>query len=359
MTGTHRASRRSYRLTIAVLTAVAVVIALAAVALSAGRSDDTRAEGSLTAPSIISASPEPSAPPEPSDPPKEPKEVKETIVIHAAGDTNLDPSYIPTFRSQGWDYAWSGLNGLFKRDDLTIVNLECAVSNKGAPVPKQFNFRGDPRGLPAMRKAGVEIASLANNHSYDFGPIALVDTVKNVRAAGITPIGAGKDDEEAEAPAILEIKGWKIAVVPWDFVVDPWPTAVAGPGHPGTAFGHDFNRVVRAVKQVDRKVDLTIVQTHWGVELETRPNAGQIPLGHKLIDAGADMIFGGHSHRIQPLEIYKGKPIFWSLGNFVWPNFSVAGATSGVAEVTVKPNGKIKAKLLDAYITAPGHPVLR
>lgn len=360
MTGTHRASKRSYRLTITILASVALV---AGVVVLATRGDAGSSSVGVGPPPASGESLEPSAggSPTPGESPSKakPEPKKEVIVIHAAGDTNLDPSYIPTFKTQGWDYAWSGLNGLFQRDDLTIINLECAVSNKGSAVPKEFNFRGDPRGLPAMRRAGVEIASLANNHAYDFGPEAIVDTVRNVRDAGITPIGAGANAEEAEAPAILDIKGWRIAVVPWDYVVDPWPTAVATADHPGTAFGHDFNRVVKAVKKVDRKVDLTIVQTHWGVELETRPNPAQIPLGHELIDAGADIIFGGHSHRIQPLEIYKGKPIFWSLGNFVWPNFSAAGAQSGVAEVTVKPNGTIKAKLLDAYITAPGHPVLR
>ena len=116
--------------------------------------------------------------------------------------------------------------------------------------------------------------------------------------------------------------------------------------------------MVKAVKRVDRKVDLTVVQTHWGVELETRPNAAQVPLGHRLIDAGADIIFGGHSHRMQPLEIYQGKPIFWSLGNFVWPIHSAAGADTAVAEVIVKPSGKMKARLLPATITADGHPEL-
>ena len=343
---------------------VGVVGALLVVAtvVIVARSEPDRATTAdrATTPAVASQSIVESTPASPgtsTEPSPQPK--KERLVIHAAGDTNLDPNYVDTFRSEGYGYAWTGLDGLFQNDDLTIVNLECAVSNKGSAVPKEFNFRGDPAALPAMRKAGVEIASLANNHSYDFGPQALVDTVKNIRKAGITPIGAGSDDEEAEAPAYLDIKGWKIAVVPWDFVVDPYPTAVAAPGHPGTAFGHDFNGVLKTVKAASRNADLVIVQTHWGVELETRPNLAQVPLGHRLIDAGADIIFGGHSHRIQPLEIYKGKPIFWSLGNFVWPLFSIEGAQSGVAEVTVEPDGTIKARLLPATITAPGHPELR
>ena len=78
-----------------------------------------------------------------------------------------------------------------------------------------------------------------------------------------------------------------------------------------------------------------------------------------MIDAGADVIFGGHSHRLQPVDTYKGRPIFYSLGNFVWPNFSISGSTTGVAEVTVSPKGRFTARLIPAFIEAPGHPVLR
>jgi len=345
-----------------VILAILTVSAIgASLGIAIGR--DRAPGASVAATPVASSSAASASPGSPmaTEPSVDPEPKKETLVIRAAGDTSLDPVWIPTLRSQGWDYAWSGLDGIFETDDLSIVNLECPVANPGtgSKIDKEFNFLCDPRGLPAMRRAGVEVASLANNHAYDYGAEALLASVKNIAEARITPIGAGEDADAAEEPAIFDIKGWKIAVLPWDYVVDPWPTAVAAPGHPGTAFGHDFNAVVKAVKRVDRKVDLTVVQTHWGVELETRPNAAQVPLGHRLIDAGADIIFGGHSHRMQPLEIYQGKPIFWSLGNFVWPNNSVASATSGVAEVTVKPNGRIKAKLLPAYITAPGHPELR
>jgi poly-gamma-glutamate synthesis protein (capsule biosynthesis protein) len=97
---------------------------------------------------------------------------------------------------------------------------------------------------------------------------------------------------------------------------------------------------------------------HWGVELDTRPRPDQVALGHRMIDAGADVIFGGHSHRLQPMETYRGRPIFYSLGNFVWPNFSAAGSSTAVAEVNVTPGGTFRGRLLPATITAPGHPEL-
>lgn len=280
------------------------------------------------------------------------------IVIHGAGDTNVDPNYVTTFRTQGYDYALSGMNGLFERDDLTVINLECPASNKGKIIPKEFNFRCDPKALPVLFKDGVDVANQGNNHAYDFGPDALVDSLKNIKKAGIAPVGAGRDDEEANEAAYFQIKGWKIAVVGWGSVVDPYPVAIAGPNHPGVAAGHDFHEILGSVKTAARDSDIVIVTVHWGVELDTQPQAYQVVQGHKLIKAGADIIFGHHAHRLQPLDMYKGRPIFWGLGNFVWPAFSSEGAATGVAEVTVYPNGRFKAKLLPARIEGDGHPVL-
>jgi len=284
---------------------------------------------------------------------------RQALVIHGAGDTNLDPSVITTFRTHGYDYAWSGMRGLFERDDLTIVNCECAVSNLGAKVPgKSFTFRGDPAALPAMRAAGIDVANLGNNHAYDFGPTALLDTRKNLLANGIAPVGAGKDSAAANAPVMFEVKGWTIAVVGFDKVVDPFPEAVAAPGHPGTADGHDESRMIAAVRAARRDADLVIVAIHWGVELDTEPRSDDVVLGRRLVEAGADVIFGGHAHRLQPLGTHRDRPIFYSLGNFVWKNLSVATSTTAVAEVRITPQGNVVPRLLPAYIRAHGHPVL-
>ena len=283
-----------------------------------------------------------------------------TLVIHGAGDSSLDPTYVSTFGTQGYGYAWSGLDGLFLRDDLAVVNVECCVSTIGTKYPgKEFNFRGDPKALPAMREAGVEVANLGNNHSYDYGPDALVDSRRNIIAAGMAAVGAGRDADEANRPAFFDRKGRRVAVLGLDQVVDPDPEAVATAMKPGTADGHDFDAMLQAVKAAKEDADVLIVMIHWGVELDTVPRSYQVADGHAMVDAGADVIFGGHAHRLQPMEMYKGRPIFYSLGNFVWPNFSTAGSTTGVAEVRISAKGEFHAKLLPAFITAPGHPELR
>jgi len=289
----------------------------------------------------------------------EAEEPRGRLVIHGTGDVSVDPTYLPNLRTHGYGYAWSGLNGLFKRDDLTVINLECAVSDLGSPVPKEFNFRGDPEALPAMRQAGVEVANLGNNHAYDFGPDALVDTIRNLRRNGIAPVGAGADEDAALSPAMFELSGWRIAVLGFDQVVDPYPDSIATGSKPGTAAGHDTGLMVRAIRRAERKADVTIVAIHWGVELDTEPRPEQVALGHRFVDAGADVIFGHHSHRLQPMGTYRGRPVFWGLGNFVWPSLSVAGSRTAVAEVVVSKHGSLRGKLLPAYIESSGHPVLR
>jgi poly-gamma-glutamate synthesis protein (capsule biosynthesis protein) len=308
-------------------------------------------------PAAIRSTPTPSVT-TPFSPSPIPSETHSSLVIHGTGDVNLDPNFIANFRTYGYEYAWSGLGRIFKRDDLTVVNLECPVSRLGSAVlDKAYNFRGDPNALPAMRAAGVDVASMANNHAYDLGPDALLDTRAKLGENNIAAVGAGQDNRQALAPAIFVVKGWRIAVLGFDEVVDG-ADSVAGPDHPGVAAGHDQGAMVGAVKAAAGRADIVIVMIHWGVELKTTPTAVDVTLAHRLVQAGADVIFGSHSHRLQPMETYRGRPIFYSLGNFVWPNTTLAGSTTAVAEVTVSSLGTFTGRLIPAFIQSSGHPVL-
>lgn len=346
---------------------------LAAIAISAAAFAATR-DGSGSAPATASVSPgvrvageSPSPPgmastspaavstPSPTPTP----EPRGRLRIHGTGDVSLDPGHVSTFATQGYAYAFSGLNGLFRRDDLTVINLECAVSDLGAALAKTYTFRCDPDALPVARRMGVEVASLGNNHAYDYGPEALLDSVRNVRKAGIAPVGAGATQDLALAPALFELNGWTVAVVGLDMVVDPYPAAIATDSKPGTAAGHDEDLMIGAIEAADRVADIVVVTIHWGIELDTEPRDFQVALGRRMVDAGADVIFGHHTHRLQPMDRYRGRPVFWGLGNFVWPNSSTAGSTTAIAEVVVSPDGRFKGRLLPAVIEAPGHPVLR
>jgi poly-gamma-glutamate capsule biosynthesis protein CapA/YwtB (metallophosphatase superfamily) len=280
-----------------------------------------------------------------------------TLLIHATGDVSLDPSQIAEFRTHGYDWAWSGLGGLFNHDDLTMVNLECPATDIVDPEPKAFTFRCHPQALPAARRAGVDVVSQANNHAYDQGPAGLIDSLDTIRAAGLTSVGAGADESEALRAARFEINGWTIALVGIDQVLDPLDQ-VAGPDKPGTAAGHDFRLALRSVRDAAASSDLVFVTIHWGVELEARPRAYQVRQAHRMIDAGADVILGSHPHTLQPMETYRDRPVFYSLGNFVWPRLAPATSATAIAEVIVTRDGAIRGRLLPVEIVSSGHPVL-
>ena len=279
------------------------------------------------------------------------------VVLHGTGDVNLDPNYIPALAANGYEHAWTGLGGLFTDDDLTVINLECAVSPLGRPLDKEFTFRCDPAALPAARAAGVEVANLANNHGGDFGLEALLDSRVQLERAGIAPVGVGQDAATANAPVIVERNGWTIAVLGFGGVV-PSEQWLAGPAHPGMADGNDSASMIAAIRAADEVADLVFVTIHWGRELDTQPRAEDVARAQAMIDAGADGIFGHHSHRLQPLGWYRDHPIAWGLGNFVWPSLSAAGSRTAVAEFVVRPDGSLAACLLPAVIASPGHPVL-
>jgi hypothetical protein len=279
------------------------------------------------------------------------------LVIHAVGDVSLDPSHIPAFQVRGYRWAWSGVGTLFQDDSLTIANLECPVTDVVAPVEKPFNTRCAPAALSPARAAGVDIMSQANNHAFDQGPNGLLDSLARIRAADLIPVGAGADQASAIRAVTVERDGWRVAVLGIDQVLEP-PREVAGPSRPGTAGGHDFAPVLDAIRAASRTADVVVVAIHWGVEFSSRPTRLQVVQGHRMVQAGADAIFGAHAHRVQRVEVYRGRPIFYSLGNFVWPALSAADSRSAIAEVTVSPDGSIAGQLLPARIVADGHPVL-
>ncbi|MEL6985082.1 MAG: CapA family protein, partial [Actinomycetota bacterium] len=198
---------------------------------------------------------------------------RDRLVIHGVGDTNFDPGYIPNLATFGYGYAFEGLGGLFERDDLTVVNLECAPSERGQRVPKTFNFRCDPAALPVATANGVEVANLANNHVLDYGVEAMLDGKVNVEAAGMAAVGVGADVAEATTPAILDIGGWSVAVLGMGGVV-PAGWWLATDDRPGMASGDDIDQMVAAVEAADAAADLVVVSIHWGAELVTEPDDG-------------------------------------------------------------------------------------
>jgi hypothetical protein len=282
---------------------------------------------------------------------------RQDLVIHATGDVALDPDYIVDFRTEGYAYAFEALDGLFDGDDLTVVNLECAPSTLGTPLEKTFVFRCPPSALAVAHSNGVDVTNMANNHSQDYGTTAMLDGLLQARLAGLQPVGVGADLRGATTPAIIETGGWKIVVLGMGGVV-PGESWLATDERAGMASGDDIEQMTASVRAAAEVADLVFVTIHWGIEGESSPRADDRARAAAMIEAGADAIFGHHPHRLGELEIVDGVPVYWTLGNFIWPRLSDASATSGVARLEIDPSGSIEACLLPAFIERNGQPSL-
>jgi hypothetical protein len=276
------------------------------------------------------------------------------LLIQHVGDVLLDPDAHPTLRRLGAE-VWDGVRDTFARGDVVIVNLECATTDRDEPQPKQFVFRCPPDQLPAMREAGVTAATVANNHSGDHGVPGILDSLRNVEAAGLVGLGAGVDEDEAYAARLVDVQGWTVALLGFGGVV-PDPSWTSWGDRPGQASGYDAGAMARAVAAADEVADLVVVSIHWGEEGAFTPREEDRDRAEGVIAAGADVVFGHHAHRLQPLERIDGVPVFWNLGNFVWPRLSDDAATTAVAEFAVSPEGDVEACLVPFEIDDEGRP---
>ncbi|MEZ5174842.1 MAG: CapA family protein [Acidimicrobiia bacterium] len=281
------------------------------------------------------------------------------LVINGTGDVNLDPSFVRTFPSTGYEDAWTGLNGAFVDDDLTVVNLECSPSPLGTPWEKPWVFQCDPNAFEAMAAAGVDVVNLANNHAMDYGMTAMLDGRDRLRAVGIEPVGTGANREEAYAPVLVEVGGWTVAVIGSGGVYPETGTWVATDDRPGMTSGDDTESIADAIRAADAVADLVLVTAHWGQEHEATPRPFEISQAKSWIDAGADGVFGHHQHRLQPLMWYNGKPIALGLGNFVWQAYPEEAKQTAIAQFVYEPDGRVSACLLDVVIERHGHPVIQ
>jgi len=199
--------------------------------------------------------------------------------------------------------------------DLRYCNLECPVSDRGRNLHHLYSFRADPRSIEGLKAAGFNVASQANNHTYDWGPEALLDSVERLRAAGIQPVGAGQNILAAHYPLLVHVGGLCIAFLAYVNIAPK--EAAARVDRPGVAW-LDTAQALADIRFARPLADLVIVCPHWGVEYASQPTRDQVELAHQMIDAGADIIVGSHPHVVQPLEKYHDRWIAYSLGNFIF-----------------------------------------
>lgn len=274
------------------------------------------------------------ATPEPGDDEGEGK-----VSLAFVGDILPAARVLELMKINGYDYPFRGSKALLEAADIAAGNLEAPITVRGKPAEdKLYVFRGTVEALEAVKDAGFDFLSLANNHTLDYGWQGLSDTMDALDDAGLKHAGSGNDDKEAFEPSYIEANGMTVAFISVTRVV-PVVEWKADRNRPGVAEAYSPDRAVDAIGQAKKNADVVVVMVHWGEERKDKPVAHQTDLAHRFVDAGADLVIGSHPHVLQGFESYKGKWIAYSLGNFVFSTTSARSSETGILNAECGKDG--------------------
>lgn len=241
-------------------------------------------------------------------------------------------SYHATIREQGADWPFSLVEDVLRADDLTVANLEVVLTTYAKTrQDKAHNLIGDPTHTQVILESGIDVVNTANNHAWDFRAQGYHDALGHLDAAGIPHFGTlypGTDDGSDITP-IIDVNGVKVGFIGFSYPQD-----------------YDKKRIsIRINKLREEGAQIVVVSLHWGTEEKTQPTSGQTAYARFCIDEGADVVYGHHAHILQSVQFYKGKPIFYSTGNFTFGTMSHVDPDTGIFQLT--------------YDVVEGEPVLR
>ncbi len=283
-----------------------------------------------------------------------------TSTILFVGDMMFD-RYVKRAITQAQDplLPFSQIASVIQDADLAFGNLEGPISDRGTKQGSEFSFRFESVGtVNALTYAGFDIVNLANNHIWDYGRDAVLDTMKYLRDAGISYIGFGRDSMEAGTPVIKKIGDTTVAFLGYTEFYSS--AAWAGQNNLGLS-SLEPGKIVRQIKELKEanKADVVVVSMHWGAEYETHSNEYQKNLAHQFVDAGADLIVGHHPHVAQEIEQYKHAWIAYSLGNFVFDqNFSADTRHGLMLKVVLYQSGVQSVDPIDIKFTNEYQPYI-
>ena len=316
---------------------------------------------------IPTESPVAAGTPEPTPEPAPIAVVATTLTFAAAGDVTLGSHFEEWFdeqvrqgkrtKEEQMRFAFDRIREHMTGADIAFVNKEGTLSERGTAADKQFTFRARPELVDVLVDGGVDVVALANNHAYDFGEEALVDTIAVLGSAGILQCGAGRNGEEARTPAVIEKNGIRVGFLGY--------VAIGKYDHRQKPTGRSYDRsrpgvaacvgdypclkdmVVEDVARTAELVDVPVVSFHWGVEKNHEPEPYQVDLAHAAIDAGAKLVIGHHPHVLQGIEVYNGGVILYSLGNFIFGgNWNPSDKDSAIFRATLTKDGVASAGLI-------------
>lgn len=335
-----RETRKTYASRYWLLAALALLaVGMACLPLLPAAMPDAAYDGAPAAPALM--------PPEDTD----------TVTLNAVGDVMLSRKVAKLIELNGLGYPMAVLGGELAKADLTFCNLESPISRLGRPLPgKQITFRAPPAAVECLRQAGMDVVSLANNHAVDYDSPALLETIDLLTQVGIAAVGGGRDINQARQPVIMERKGMKIAFLAYSDLADIFFDREYRRPHraseklPGVA-PLELDLMLEDVARTRTLADWVVVSLHWGTEYVDAPSKQQREMAYRLVEAGADLVVGHHPHWFQGLEVYQGKVIAYSLGNFVMDqNWSEETREGLVMQVDFSRDGSIRARVRPVFI---------
>ncbi|MFJ4187143.1 CapA family protein [Kitasatospora sp. NPDC089509] len=267
-----------------------------------------------------------------------------TITVALAGDVHFEGRTQSRLSVQPPEPALGPISRTLAEADLSVLNLETAITGRGAPEPKTYTFRTTPKALSVLKDSGVDVVSMANNHAVDFGADGLTDTLAAKDSSPIPVVGVGRNAKEAYAPYVTTVRGVKVAVVAASQVEDitnqKWR---AGANKPGIASALDVPALVAAVQAAKQQAPVVIVYLHWGEEGKACPTGPQTAVAKKLAAAGASAVVGTHAHTMVGSGMLGSTYVGYGFGNFLWygtSNYAFSNET-GVTTLTVGADGKV------------------
>ncbi len=276
-----------------------------------------------------------------------------SVTIAAIGDIMLDRDVEALIAEHGAGYPWARVVPLFDGADIVLGNLEGTLTARGTAASKRYTFRTDPQLAGTLTAGGIDIVTLANNHTTDFGDVGLEDTIATLDALGVAHFGAGPDGEAARTPLVRSIDGTTIAFLGYADIVN---TRFADDRSAGVARA-DIEAIEADVSAAAAANDFVVVTFHTGIEYTDAPSAHQRSLARVAVEAGADLVIGHHPHVLQPWERLGDSLILYSLGNFVFDldaddlaTLGTAPFLSGVALITLSPDAPPEVTLRPAFI---------
>jgi len=261
-------------------------------------------------------------------------EPKDNVSVAVTGDV-MFARKMPNVLSMDAS-PFEGVSDVTSKVDLLLINFENAATTSGDALKGDVPLKCDPSYVPLAKANNLTVAALANNHAYDYGEQGMKDTLQSLKDADITPMGAGNTEDEAHQCVVKEVNGRKITILNYmdsenfaEYSQDVMP--YANGSNPGYS-AYDSQDAQKQIAE-NNDSDLIIAYMHFGNEYSNSPNENQEKIAHELIDYGADVVLGAHPHVTQGIEMYNGKPIFYSLGNFIFDQSNEATHTSYFVEI--------------------------